>query len=62
MEYGICGTTAEFHFGGPRDGFHLVFDAEALGKLLLLSAQALVQLPSHDAGDRSSSALAGLHG
>ena len=52
MEYAIFGQTAEFHFGGRSDGFHFVFDVEALGKLVLLGAQALVQLQPHDADSR----------
>jgi hypothetical protein len=47
MEFTICGKTVEFHFGSRHDGFHFVFDAEALDKLLSLGAQARAGLRPH---------------
>jgi hypothetical protein len=42
-EYNICGKLVEFHFGGPRDGFHFAFDGVALRKLAALSAEAVAE-------------------
>jgi hypothetical protein len=44
MEYTVCGELVEFNFGGPRDGFHFAFDAEALRNLADLSAEAAARM------------------
>jgi hypothetical protein len=49
-EYTICGKLVEFHFGGPRDGFHFAFDAAALRKLAALSGDAIVEWEALAAG------------
>lgn len=56
MEYLVCGKLVEFHFGGPRDGFHFAFDATALRKLATLSTAALARLNASSAGTCVSSA------
>lgn len=59
-EYNICGHVVEFHFGGPRDGFHFAFDEVALRKLVALSAEAVAEWDasstkhSNDPGDAAS--------
>lgn len=40
---------AEFSFGGQRDGFDFVFDAEALRELLTLGTKALGELDARRA-------------
>lgn len=56
VEYFIFGKLVEFHFGGPRDGFHFAFDATALRNLARLSDEALAQWDASSAGPCASSA------
>jgi hypothetical protein len=44
VTYLISGGLIEFSFGGPRDGFNVAVDTEALGKLVTLGSQALAAL------------------